>query len=175
MDRNEYIEAENYWKLHDEQAIKMECSDILKAAEKFLTEHNTCALATGCGDFVRCTPIEYSWINGSFYLLSEGGMKFRALAENKNVCLAVFEMYKGFGNIKSIQVSGKAEIIRYGSEEYSRVLEFKNIPESAIQKLSHPMYLIKIVPKSMELLFSEFKKNGFDSRQQVTIENCSLY
>lgn len=175
MNKNEYIEAENYWKIHDEYSIKMDCRDILKAAEKFLSDHNTCALATGFGNFVRCTPIEYSWINGSFYLLSEGGIKFRALAENKNVSLAVFEMYKGFDKIESIQVTGKAEIIRHGSEEYSRVLAFKKIPESAIQKLSHPMYLIKIVPKSMELLFSEFKKNGFDSRQQVTIENCSLY
>jgi nitroimidazol reductase NimA-like FMN-containing flavoprotein (pyridoxamine 5'-phosphate oxidase superfamily) len=172
MNRNDFINAENYWIIHDKHSIKMERSAILKAAEKFLTEHNTCALATGCDDFVRCTPIEYSWMNGSFYLLSEGGLKFRALARNKNVCLAVFETYKGMDNIASIQVSGKAEMISYGSEEYSRVLEIKKIPESAIQRLSHPMYLIKIVPKSMELLFSGFKENGFDSRQQVTMNLC---
>lgn len=169
MDRNEYIKAENFWIIHDKQSIKMERSAILKAADKFLTEHNTCALATGYSDFVRCTPIEYSWMNGSFYLLSEGGMKFKALAENKNVCLSVFETYKGFNNIEAIQVSGKAELISHGSEEYSQVLAFKKIPEGAIQRLSHPMYLIKIVPNTMELLFSEFKKSGFDSRQQITM------
>ena len=169
MDKNEYINAENFWIIHDEKSIKMERSSILKSADKFLTDHNTCALATGCGDFVRCTPIEYTWMNGCFYLLSEGGMKFKALAVNKNVCLAVFEMYKGLNNIAAIQVSGKAELISHGSKEYSQVLAFKKIPESAIQRLSHPMYLIKIVPNSMELLFSEFKESGFDSRQQVTM------
>ncbi len=168
MDRSEYSKAENYWKNHDEKSIKMERNAILNFADNYLSEHNTGALATGYQDFVRCTPIEYSWIKGSFYMLSEGGMKFKALAENKNVCITIFEPYQGFGNISSIVVSGKAEVIEIGTEAYSMVLDFKGIKESAIQKLTHPMYLIKLVPETMELLFSEFKKNGFDSRQQIT-------
>lgn len=167
MDRKDYLQAEYYWKKHDEQAVKMERDAVMKAAEKFLNAHNTCALATGFGDFVRCTPIEYNWLNSSFYLLSEGGMKFKALAENKNVSLAVFEMYTGFGSIAGIQVSGKAEMIEFDSEEYKQVLAAKKILESAIRNLPHPMYLIKVIPQSMELLFSEFKKNGFDSRQKI--------
>lgn len=168
MDRNEYRKAKNYWKIHDEESIKMEHSAILNFADEFLSKHNTCALATGYNDFVRCTPLEYNWINGSFYILSEGGLKFKALADNKKVSLAVFEPYNGFGNISSIQVSGKAEMIEFGTKEYSMVLVNKKIPESAIQKLSHPMYLIKIDPECMELLFSEIKKRGYDSRQQIT-------
>ncbi len=168
MERSEYSKAENYWKIHDEKAIKMERSAILSYADNYLSEHNTGALATGYDDFVRCTPIEYNWLNGSFYMLSEGGMKFKALAENKNVCLAVFEPYQGFGKIASIVVSGKIELIELGTEEYSMVLAYKKIQESTIQKLSHPMYLIKLIPETMELLFSEFKTNGFDSRQQIT-------
>jgi hypothetical protein len=49
------------------------------------------------------------------------------------------------------------------------VLTYRKIPEEAIQKLTHPMFLIKIVPEKMELLFSDFKKNGFDSRQQIIL------
>lgn len=171
MTQQEYSQAETYWQRHDEQSVKIERGAVMKAADEFLAKHNTCALATGCSDFVRCTPIEYLWSNGCFYLLSEGGLKFRSLAKNKNVCLAVFEPYQGFGALASIQVSGKAEIIPSDSDEYRMVLAAKKIPESAIRGLSHPMYLIKVVPGTMELLFSEFQKSGYDSRQRVTFEN----
>ncbi len=168
MDKKEYSRAENYWKTYDEASLKMERNAIWTFADKYLSEHSTCVLATGYNDFVRCTPIEYTWINHSFYLLSEGGMKFKALSENKNVSLAIFESYKGFRNIASIVVTGKAELIEYDNEEYHMLLEHKKIPKDAIQKLTHPMYLIKVIPEAMELLFSEFKASGFDLRQQLT-------
>ena len=53
----------------------------------FIQEHKVCALATGSGEYVRCTPIEYNFVDGAFYLFSEGGMKFKGLKDNKNVCL----------------------------------------------------------------------------------------
>lgn len=169
MKKEQYLYAENYWNQHDIASVKMPEEAIYQAADAFLSAHNTCALATACADFVRCTPIEYNWIDGCFYMLSEGGMKFHALYENKCVSMAVFEPYKGFSELASIQISGKAEVLEFGCPEYSKVLAFKKIPEEAIEKLSHPMYLIKVTPERMELLFSVFKKNGFDSRQQVTL------
>ena len=45
----------------------------------FIQEHKVCALATGSGEYVRCTPIEYNFVDGAFYLFSEGGMKFMDL------------------------------------------------------------------------------------------------
>lgn len=168
MEAQEYIKAENYWIKHDEKSVKMAREAVLIAAGDFLSSHNTCSLACGCGDFVRCTPIEYNWLDGCIYMLSEGGMKFHALAENKNVCIAVYEPYKGLGELSGIQISGTAELVDFGTQEYSRALAVKNIPESAIRSLSHPMYLIKVVPKEMDLLFSEFKRAGFDTRQSVS-------
>lgn len=102
MEKEQYLHAENYWKQHDASSAKMPEEAIYKAAEAFLSAHNTCVLGTACTDFVRCTPIEYSWIDGCFYLLSEGGMKFHALYENKYVSMAVFEPYTGFGKLASI-------------------------------------------------------------------------
>lgn len=169
MDKDQYVLAENYWEKYDAAAVKMDRDAICKAADAFLAAHNTCALATACEDFVRCTPIEYNWTDGCFYLLSEGGMKFHALYENKHVSMAVFENYKGFGDLSSIQISGEAEILESGSSEFRKVLAFKKIPEEAMEKLSHPLYLIKITPKKMELLFSDFKKSGFDRRQQIVL------
>jgi Predicted flavin-nucleotide-binding protein len=169
MEKEQYLLAENYWKQYDATSAKMTSDAIYKAADAFLAAHNTCVLGTACNDLVRCTPIEYNWMDGCFYLLSEGGMKFHALYVNKRVSMAVFEPYKGFEDLSSIQISGEAEVLESGCPEYSKVLTFKRIPAEAMKKLSHPMYLIKITPKKMELLFSDFKKNGFDSRQQIIL------
>ena len=60
-----------------------------QAVEKYIQENNTCALATGSGDYVRCTPIEYSYHDGKFWMFSEGGEKFIGLEKNANVSLAI--------------------------------------------------------------------------------------
>lgn len=90
-------------------------------------EHNTCALATSANDIVRCIPIEYNYIDGNFYLLSEGGRKFRGLYTNENVSLAIYESYQGFGELAGMQIMGKAQIIEPFSDEYNKVLEYKKI------------------------------------------------
>ena len=93
----------------------------------FIQEHKVCALATGSGEYVRCTPIEYNFVDGAFYLFSEGGMKFKGLKDNKNVCLAIFDAGDkvGFGELHSAQISGAAEIVEPFSEEYLKLLQYK--------------------------------------------------
>lgn len=58
----DYQKAANYWIEKDKNSKHMEREALLSHIEDFLKEHNTCALATGFGDFVRCTPIEYHYI-----------------------------------------------------------------------------------------------------------------
>ena len=98
----DYEKAESFWMDKEKDSVRMEEGELKKRIEAFLASHKTCALATGSGDFVRCTPIEYTYLDGSFYLFSEGGLKFRALKENKNVCLAVYDEYQGFGKTKGL-------------------------------------------------------------------------
>jgi uncharacterized protein YhbP (UPF0306 family) len=167
----DYDSAAEYWIQKDKSAKKMPKSELLGAMEQFIEAHNTCALATGAEDFVRCTPIEYNYVDGAFYMLSEGGLKFRALRDNKNVCLAIFEPYSGFGNLKGMQVSGKAEMVEPFTYEYNRLLEVKKIPLEAIRKLPQQLHLIKITPVVIDYLNSDFKKDGFDSRQQFRFGN----
>ena len=65
---------------------------------------------------------------------------------------------------------GKAEIIRPMSPEYISHGEFKGISAAALQNLSdqgRPMHLIAITPVRMDILFSEFKRQGYDSRQTL--------
>lgn len=165
LTHEEYIQAAEYWKQKDAQAVKVDRETLQKEIEAYIQENNTCALATGAGEFVRCTPVEYSYHDGAFWIFSEGGEKFVALEKNKNVCLVIFDKYQGFGNLKGMQVTGKAVMPEYFSEEYVHAAELRKIPVAALKKLPHPMNLIKIIPDKIEFTNSEFKKAGADSRQ----------
>jgi nitroimidazol reductase NimA-like FMN-containing flavoprotein (pyridoxamine 5'-phosphate oxidase superfamily) len=64
MTEDELDKAESYWTSQEKDAKKMPAEVLREKAEAFLTSHNTCALACGAGDFVRCTPLEYVWRDG---------------------------------------------------------------------------------------------------------------
>jgi hypothetical protein len=49
----------------------------------------------------------------------------------------------------------------------SQLLEYKHIPEAAIRKMQTPIHLIRIVPAEADYLNSDFKKDGYDSRQHI--------
>ena len=65
-----YDEASEYWTRKE-----LDSKHHPKAKEhllNFIASHHICVLATGSGDFVRCTPIEYNWVDHVFWLFSEG-------------------------------------------------------------------------------------------------------
>lgn len=165
MTHEEYEKAAQYWHKKEQAAMPEEA--LRQAFHAYVGANNTCALATGTGDYVRCTPIEYSFHDDKFWLFSEGGEKFIGLEKNKNVCLAIYDKYDGFGTLKSVQVMGKAELIEPFSEIYNAHAEYKKIPLTALKKLESPMNLICVTPVKAELLFSNFKKDGYSSRQTL--------
>ncbi len=133
--------------------------------EKFLTGHNTCTLATGHNGRVRSTPIEYSYVEGKLYLLSEGGEKFANLLFNENVSVAVYEDYTGMDSLKGMQITGKASIVEEESVEYREVLKFKGLEVDAVKSLAINMNMIKITMEKVEFLNSQFKDEGADVKQ----------
>lgn len=163
-----YEKAASYWEEMSASSVRMDRDDLRAEMEKFIAAHNTCALATGCGDFVRCTPIEYSFRDGKFWMLSEGGLKFHALKHNRNVCLAIFDAYSGFGKLGGMQVTGTAQIVEPTSKEYLAALADRGIPAENLKKLPHELYLICVTPSRIDFLWSGFKKLGYDSRQFLT-------
>lgn len=167
MKHQEFQEAAQYWNRKDAENVKMERSELLHMIETYIQENNTCALATGSGSFVRCTPLEYSYFEGAFWIFSEGGLKFKALENNTNVCLAIFDKFDGFGKLKGMQVSGIAELIEPFSEEYRKVAEHKNIPVEGLKKLAHRLYLIRVIPARIDFLNADFKKKGCAARQYL--------
>lgn len=165
MTHEDYVKAAAYWK--NKEQVEMPKEALKQAVEAYVKANNTCALATGTGDYVRCTPIEYSFHDGKFWMFSEGGEKFIGLEKNKNVCLAIYDKYDGFGNLKSLQIMGKAELIEPFSDVYKAHAEYKKIPMAALEKLDPPMNLICVTPVKTEVLFSDFKKEGYSSRQTL--------
>ena len=163
MTHEEFEKAAHYWDNKEQTAMP---EDALKQTVlKYIGENNTCALATGTGDYVRCTPIEYSFHDGKFWMFSEGGRKFIGLEKNSHVCLAISDKYDGFGNLRSLQVTGIATMVEPFSEEYIAHAAFKKIPLDALKKLPSPMNLICVTPTRIDALFSDFKKDGYSSRQ----------
>lgn len=165
MTHEDFREAIDFWNKKDTVCMPQEL--LKKAVEAYILANNTCALATGTGDYVRCTPIEYSYHDEKFWMFSEGGEKFIGLEKNENVSLAVFDKYNGFGTLKSIQVMGKAEIIEPFSDVYNKHAEYKKIPLAVLKKMNSPMYLICVRPIKIQVLFSDFKQDGYDSRQTL--------
>lgn len=167
LSHEEYERVANYWKEKDAQSEKLDQGSLKKAVEEYIQANNTCALATAAGDFVRCTPLEYTYHDDCFWIFSEGGEKFYALEKNKNVCLVIFDKYEGFGKLKGMQVTGLASIVEPFSQEYVQAADFRKIPLKVLEKMPHPMNLIKIKPKKIEFVNSDFKKEGADSRQTL--------
>ncbi len=165
MTKEEYKEASEYWQKKDAAGMSGEHAAVKAAAEAYVLSRNTCALATGAGDFVRCTPIEYTYHDGAFWMFTEGGQKFTGLAGNSHVCLAVFDPYSGFGKLKGLQIMGQAEAVEPFSAEYNQAAAFRKIPLEALQKLPSPMHLLKIVPSEADFLDSDFKEQNLSARQ----------
>ena len=157
--------AQKFYYLLKEQGRKIEEKELLKICYKYLSEHNTCALATGTNGFVRCTPLEYLLKGKDFYLITEGGMKFYGMLQNKNVCVSVFESYKGMGKLKGMQLTGIAENVEYLSDEYNNVIKLKGLKAEVLKKLPVKLNVIKVKISRIEYLNSDFKKKCYNISQ----------
>lgn len=164
------LEAAYYWERKDAGSVPMDAVKLKSIVEDYILSNNTCALATGTGSFVRCTPIEYSWHNGCFWMFSEGGKKFIGLGENPNVSLAIYDKYDGFGNLRSLQVTGRAELVEPFSEKYIAHAEHKKVSLEFLRRLQSPMHLICVHPLRIDCLFSDFKAQGCNPRQVLLPE-----
>lgn len=164
------LEAAYYWERKDAGSVPMDAVKLKSIVEDYILSNNTCALATGTGSFVRCTPIEYSWHDGCFWMFSEGGKKFIGLGENPNVSLAIYDKYDGFGNLRSLQVTGRAELVEPFSEKYIAHAEHKKVSLEFLRRLQSPMHLICVHPLRIDCLFSDFKAQGCNPRQVLLPE-----
>ena len=154
MDNDDFDYAEAFWQHRDAESAAMPRAELKGAIEDFLKSHTTLALATAVNDFVRCTPLEYVYDQGVLWMMSEGGLKFRALRTNRNVC------------------AGRIEFVDAWSGEYNSFLELKGINSDFIRGMERPMPLLKLVPTEIDFLNAGFKKQGYGPRQHLDNENA---
>ena len=166
MTHEDFEKAAGHWVKADAQSVKMPKEELWAEIEKYAMENNTCAIATGYGTQIRNTPLEYGWHDKCVWIFSEGGEKFIGLEKNPNVCIAIFNGYTGFGNVKGMQIQGTADIIEPFSPEYIAAIEAKKFSVTAFRKMPEPLNLIKVTPTRINFLNSDFKKMGYGSRQE---------
>ena len=151
--------------IKDSMMVPLEDGPLRVAIEEFLTKHNTCTFATGHADRVRSTPIEYNYIDGNFYLLSEGGEKFANILLNDNVSLSVYESYTGMNSLAGMQITGKASLVEMEDAEYSSILKLKGLNVKAVRSMPVKMNMVKIKIHKVEFLSSKFKTEGAEAKQ----------
>ena len=169
MTPEEFDEAAEYWTERDATSARMPEDELRKAIDAFLGEHQICAMATASADHVRCTPLEYTYRDGKFWIFSEGGLKFHALKENRNVCLAVFEPSYEFGRLESVQVTGTAEVVDPMSEKFSRAAAEKKLTGEKLEQMRTKLHLIEVTPTRIDYLCSTLRKRGFGMRQWIEL------
>ena len=135
-----------------------------KAAEieRFIMSHTTCSLATASVLGVRNTPLGYSYIDGIFYFVSEGGEKFAHMALSDDVSLCIYDEFEPQKPVRGLQVSGKAKIFEEGSDEQrSALLKMKLDDEAGSAGLN----CFAVIPDSFEFLASEHANKGLRAKQ----------
>ncbi len=152
-------------RLFEKDGNAMDGADLKEQVELFLKEHNTCVLATACQSSVRATPIEYNYMDGCIYMLSEGGEKFANLLRNPKVSVGIYNSYAGLGSIGGMQITGEAQLLEAGCTEYIKLLEQKGLTMHKLSALPAALNLIKIVPCKIELLDSRVAKKGYNVKQ----------
>lgn len=165
MTDQQYEQAISFWTRKTEIEKQMDPDALYSWIHTYLSSHKILALATGAKDFIRCTPLEYTWHDDALWIFTEGGLKFRGLRENRHVAAAVFDTNLSFGELKSIQIEGQIQIPERFSDAYKKEAAFRHIPIHTLQSLSEPMWLLQLIPTEITCLNSHFKKEGFQSRQ----------
>lgn len=159
----DYKAAAEFWIEKDKDAVKMPPDELRKELDAFLKDEKVCTLAVADGDFIRCTPLTYAYRDGKFYIFSEGGLKFRALAKNKNVALEIHAEYHGLGSAKSVQVTGVAEVIGADDAEFTPRADAAGMNGASLKKMG--LVLIVITAQRLEYLNSELRGRGYCPRQ----------
>lgn len=148
----------------------MQVEDLKREIDGFIKKHNMLALATGSGNEVRCSPVEYIYEEGSFFIITEGGLKFRGLTQNNKVSFSIYDAYEGMDKLGGLQVTAKAKMVPIFSVEYIKIMGIRGIKIETLQKLPIDLYMVKLQPLKYEFLYSPLAKRGYEAKQCLSID-----
>lgn len=138
---------------------------------EFLKEHKEGSLATCMNNIPRSSPVQYLvGDNMNIYILSAGGEKFNAIAENSNVCLLVNTDYINHREIKGVQIFGTATT---SLKEPMLYLEAKEQhPTQYVMDNERDLKVIKIVPE--EVVYLDSLGDGDRTKQILRYNNVII-
>lgn len=146
---------------------QMAAEEIKTAVEGYLNAHHICVLATGHGDRVRATPVDYLFEDGKVYIYSEGGEKFAHLLRNPAAAIAVYTEYTSMEDIAGLQVEGRAEVLRPGAAGHAEALALRKIDPARLRAANVELNVIRITPERAEFLNAAFKREGYAMKQTL--------
>ena len=165
--------AANHWIAQESAETRMPAADLVTEIEAFLARHKICTLATAGNGIVRNTTVEYLYAEGAFWIISEGGQKFRTLQANKNVCLAIHDDDISFATLAGLQVTGTAEVVEPFDEDYAHACELRGLPMERLRAMPFVMNIIKVTPTRFDYVNGTLKERGFPRASTSTSEEAT--
>lgn len=150
---------------------KLECidqmpeEDLRARADRFLSTHSECVLATGHGTSVRATPVDYLYAEGQVYIYSEGGAKFAHLVQNPWASVAVYDPHTSMEDVRGMQLTGTVEVIRPGEPGHEEALALRGLTRDALATFPADLNVITITPEETVYLDTSLQKKGYAARQ----------
>ena len=171
MDGNaiDWEAAARRWIDQEAGEARMPEGELIAEIEAFLGRHKICALATAGNGIVRNTTVEYVHAEGAFWIVSEGGLKFRALQANSNVCLAIHDNDVSFGSGKFVEVTGTAEVVEPFGADYAHACKLRGLPMERLRAMPFVMNIIKVTPTRYDYVSGRLKERGFSARQHIDL------
>lgn len=146
--------AINVWEKRRITGKAMPKAQLMQEVESFLKARCNCALATGFGTYIRNTPMRYTYKDGKFIFITEGGYKFKGLSANPQVCIAVYDTNNVSSDTVGVTIEGVANVMEMHQEN---------------AKPTDPTrYIITVTPTLIDYLDSSLPARGFYSLQRLT-------
>ncbi|MBU5311712.1 pyridoxamine 5'-phosphate oxidase family protein [Tissierella carlieri] len=150
---------------------KVSAEELKIMIAEFLKEHKEGSLATCMNNIPRSSPVQYFvGDNMNIFILSAGGEKFNAIAENPNVCLLVNTDYINYRQIRGVQIFGTAVtslmdngIFGEAKDQYS---------DSYVMEKEKDIKVIKIVPE--EIVYLDSLGDGDRTKQILRYNNVII-
>ena len=124
----------------------------------YLSKKHPCILAT-CGKDgkPRVSIVDYMNDGLTIYILSEGGMKFKNIKENRNVAIGVGTSTKTLRSVRGVNISGIAEVFADDTPEFAKALvlykpildDLEELKGSPVKPPPGIMRLIRVEPTKM--------------------------
>ena len=132
--------------------------ELEKEIVDYLSKKHPCSLAT-CGKegVPRTSVVDYVNDGLTIYIFSEGGKKFKNIAENNKVSVGIGTSSQTIRSVRGVNIDGIADVFSEGTEELAYAMKlFKPLFEDFEEQIAGPitfppgmMRIIRITPTKM--------------------------